>query len=109
MEDTMVKIPQRIHVPRETVDGTQMPADGWAATICRTAIKRNTTECTKATMARLRFVRMENPPMQSYCTENGGHEAVIWITLGGNRSRPKTHGQSPRPRAGASAPHEPIV
>ena len=47
MEETMAKIPQRIHVPRETVDGTQMPAAGLAATICRTAISRNTTECTK--------------------------------------------------------------
>ena len=63
MAETMAKIPQRIQVPRETVDATQMPAEGCAATICLTAIRRNTTECTNATMARLRLVRMENPPM----------------------------------------------
>ena len=60
----MVKIPQRIHVPLDTVDATQMPAAGLAATICLTAISRNTTECTRATMARLRVVSMENPPMR---------------------------------------------
>jgi len=59
----MVKIPQRTHVPRDTVDGTQMPAAELAATICRTAISRNTTECASATTARLRLVRMENPSM----------------------------------------------
>ncbi len=63
MVETTAKIPQRIHVPRETVDGSQMPAAGLAATICRTATSRNTMECTSATMARLRLVRMENPPM----------------------------------------------
>ena len=39
----MAKIPQRIHVARDTVDPTQMPAAGLAATICRTAIRQNTT------------------------------------------------------------------
>jgi len=66
MAETMTKIPQRIHVPRDTVDGTQMPAAELAATICRTATKRNTTECASATTARLRFVRMENPPMREH-------------------------------------------
>jgi len=66
MAETMARIPQRIHVPRETVDTTQMPATGLAATICRTAISRNTTECTRATMARLRLVRIENPPMRNH-------------------------------------------
>jgi hypothetical protein len=59
----MAKIPQRIQVPRDTVDDTQIPAAGFAAIICRTAIRRNTTECTSATTARLRLVRMENPFM----------------------------------------------
>lgn len=59
----MVEMAQRIHVDRETVDGIQMPVAGLAATICRIAIRRNTTECTRATMARLRLVRMENPSM----------------------------------------------
>ncbi len=59
----MTKIPERIHVPLDTVDGTQMPAAGLAAIICRTAIRRNTTECASATRARLRLVRMENPSM----------------------------------------------
>jgi hypothetical protein len=55
-----------------------MPAAGVAATICRAATRRNTTECTSATMARLRLVRMENPLMRDfYCIEIGGHEAVI--------------------------------
>ncbi len=66
MAETIVKMPQRIHVPRDTVDATQRPAAGLAATICRTAISRNTTECTSATMARLRLVRMENPPMRNH-------------------------------------------
>ena len=59
----MAKIPQRIHVPGCTVEGNQTPTAGVAATICRTAIRRNRTECTSATIARLRLVRMENPPM----------------------------------------------
>jgi len=66
MAETMAKMPQRIHVPRDTVEGIQMPAAGLAATICRTAIRRNTTECASATTARLRLVRMENPPMREH-------------------------------------------
>ncbi len=66
MAETTVKIPQRVHVPRDTVDATQMPAAKLAATICRTAISRNTTECTKATTARLRLVRMENRSMRGF-------------------------------------------
>ncbi len=76
----MPKIPQRIHVPGRTVDGNQMPEAGVAATICRTATTRNTTECTSATTARLRLVRMENPPMYPYSTESAGPQAVIHIT-----------------------------
>jgi hypothetical protein len=63
MEETMVKIPHRTQVPRDTVDDVQMPAAGLVATIWRTAISRNTTECASATTARLRLVRMENPSM----------------------------------------------
>ncbi len=63
MEETIAKMPQRIQVPGRTVEGNQTPAAGVAATICRTAIRRNTTECARATMARLRLVRMENPPI----------------------------------------------
>ena len=66
MAETMVKTPQRIQVPRDTADATQMPAAGLAATICRSAISRNTTECTSATTARLRLVRMENPSMRGF-------------------------------------------
>ena len=62
----MAKIPQRIHVPGGTFEGIQMPLAGLAASICRTAISRNTTECTSATMARLRLVRMENPLMPDH-------------------------------------------
>jgi hypothetical protein len=40
-----------------------MPAAGLAAINWRTAIKRNATECTRATTARLRFVKMENSTM----------------------------------------------
>ena len=42
--ETMAKIPHRIQVPRDTVEGIQMPAAGLAATICRTATTRNTSE-----------------------------------------------------------------
>ncbi len=66
MAETMVKIPQRVHVPRDTEDAIQMPAAGLAANICRTAISRNTTECTSATTARLRLVRMENRSMRGF-------------------------------------------
>jgi hypothetical protein len=62
----MAKIPQRIHVPGGTFEGIQMPVAGLAATICRTAINKNTTECASATMARLRLVRMENPFMPNH-------------------------------------------
>ena len=34
-------------MPRDTVDATQMPVEGWAATICLTAIRRNTADCTQ--------------------------------------------------------------
>ena len=79
MAETMAKIPQRIHVPRDTVDATQMPPAGLAATICRTAISRNTTECASATIARLRLVRMENPPMLN-TSQMSGYKAVTWVT-----------------------------
>ena len=65
----MEKIPQRIQVLGRTVDAVQMPAERLAATICRTAIKRNTTECTSATTERLQLVRMENPPIRTYRSE----------------------------------------
>ena len=61
--ETRTRMPQRIQVPGDTVDKTQMPAAGCAATICRTAISKKITECTSATMARLRLVRIENPPL----------------------------------------------
>jgi hypothetical protein len=44
MEETIAKVPQRIHVPGRTADVIQTPAAGAAATICRTAIRRNTKE-----------------------------------------------------------------
>jgi hypothetical protein len=59
MEETTVKMAQRIHVLGET-GGTQRPAIGLVATIWRIAIARKTAEWMSATTARLRFVRMEN-------------------------------------------------
>ena len=80
MEDTTAKIPHRTQVPRDTEAATQTPAAGVAATICRTAISRNTTECTSATTARLRSVRMEYPLILSPLYRSFGQETVIHIT-----------------------------
>jgi len=66
-----MKTPHRIHVPSGTLAGDQIPAAVLGTNICCSAIKRNTAECTNATMARLRFVRMENPPMMTTLYENG--------------------------------------
>ena len=76
MEETTTKIPQRIHVPRDTVDGSQMPAAGRAANACRRATRRNTTECASATTARLRLVRMENPPMPEDTVVEAAHAGL---------------------------------
>jgi len=81
MVETMPNIPQRIQVPAETCDGTNTPAARVAVTIWRTAIERKTTECTSATMARLRLVRMEKGPMaETYFSQKSGQETVTWIT-----------------------------
>ncbi len=77
--ETIIKIPQRTHVPGRTVEDAQTPSAGVAATICRTAISRNTTECTRATIARLRLVRMENPPMPVLYRARQT-EAVMYVT-----------------------------
>ncbi len=46
-------------MPGRTAEGSQIPAAGVEASIWRTAMSRNTTEWTSATMARLRLVRIE--------------------------------------------------
>ena len=68
MEETMVKIPHRTQVPRDTVDDVQMPAAGLVATIWRTAISRNTTECASATTAydRIELVFSLAPALVSF-------------------------------------------
>src|SRR5208282_2515787 len=70
-------------MPGGTLEGCQTPATGEDATIWRTAMSRKTTECASATMARLRFVRMENPPIRKTdSSEKCSDQAVTEITDG---------------------------
>jgi hypothetical protein len=67
MAETAVKIPHMSHVPRALLAGeaSEIPAAGRANTIWQKAITRKTMECTSATSARLRLVRMENSSILS--------------------------------------------
>src|ERR1700735_4651767 len=92
MADTIAKIPHRIHVLRDTGEASQIPEAGLTTTICRKATKRNTTECTSATMARLRLVKMENSPIpackvpkQRACGCDPDHKVIWWQSTGTNK------------------------
>lgn len=58
IDETIVKIPQRTQVLVDT-GVTQRPVAGLASIIWRIAIARKIAECTRATIARLRLVRIE--------------------------------------------------
>ena len=72
MPETTPKIPQRIQVPARTVDGTHTPSTGVAATICRTAISRNTIEWASATMALAVRQNGESAHAEHNCSEQVG-------------------------------------